>query len=89
MCMICSGLKKGKLSYQEASKKYEEFLDLDLLDEDHQEEVEELLSEVEGSEYYWNSAKQDYFRSKEDYKDNGDYENDILDDNYNDEDYDN
>ena len=87
--MICSGLKKGKFSYQEAVKKYEEFLDLDILDEDHQEEVEALLAEVEGDEYYWKSAKQDYYRSKEDYEDEGDYDEDYLNDDSDDEEYDN
>lgn len=81
MCMICSGLKKNKLSLQDAIKKYEEFLDLDLIDEEHQEEVEELISEREEEEYHWSSAKKDYFRSKEDYVDR-DYDEDILIEDY-------
>jgi len=62
MCMICRGLKNNKLSLQEAIDKYEEFLDLDLLDEDHQEIVEELIAEAEEEEYYWSSAKRDVMR---------------------------
>jgi len=62
MCMICRGLKNNKLSLQEAIEKYEEFLDLDLLDEDHQEKVEELIAEAEEEEYYWSSAKRDVMR---------------------------
>jgi molybdopterin converting factor small subunit len=60
--MICRGLKNNKLSLQEAIDKYEEFLDLDLLDEDHQEIVEELIAEAEEEEYYWSSAKRDVMR---------------------------
>jgi len=75
--MICSGLKNNKLSIKDAIKKYEEFLDLDLIDEEHQEEVEELLAQLEEDEYYWDTAKKDYFRSKEDYVDS-DYDEDFL-----------
>lgn len=70
MCMICNGLKRNKLTVKEAQEKYEEFLDLDLIDEEHQEEVEELISEHEENDFYWKSAQKDYLRSREDYNDN-------------------
>jgi hypothetical protein len=47
MCMICRGLKNHKLSIEEAQEKYEEFVEMELIDEDHQEEVEELIAEAE------------------------------------------
>ena len=62
MCMICRGLNNNKLSLQEAIEKYEEFLDLDLLDEEHQEIVEELIAEAEEEEFYWSYAKRDALR---------------------------
>lgn len=68
MCMICSGLKNNKLSIEQAKDKYEEFLELDLIDEDHQEEIESLLSEAENDQFYWSSAKKDYLRSRQDYE---------------------
>jgi hypothetical protein len=55
MCVICRGLKNNKMSLQEATEKYEEFLELDLLDEDHQEEVEELIAEAESELSYWDN----------------------------------
>lgn len=68
MCMICKGLEKGKFAPETAREKLEEFVDLDLLDEDHQEEVENLISELEEEEYYWHSAKKNT-RKYEDYDD--------------------
>lgn len=66
MCMICKGLEKGKFSPEDAREKLEEFVDLELLDEDHQEEVESLISEAEEEEFYWASAQRDV-RKYEDY----------------------
>ncbi len=80
MCMICNGLKRNKLTIREAQQKYEEFLDLDLIDEDHQEEVESLLAEHEENEFYWSSAKKDYLRGKEDYDDNLAFEEELPSD---------
>jgi hypothetical protein len=68
MCMICKGLEKGKFTPEDAREKLEEFVDLDLLDEDHQEEVESLIAEAEEEEFYWASAKKDV-RKYEDYDD--------------------
>ena len=79
MCMICRGLKNNKLSAEEAKEKYEEFLDLDLIDEDHQEEIESLIAEAESDELYWLSAKKDYFRSRQDYVDTGE---DLVDEDF-------
>lgn len=69
MCMICSGLKTNKLSLNQAREKYEEFLELDLIDEEHQEELESLFSDIESEEIYWNSAKKEYLLSRQDYDD--------------------
>lgn len=51
MCMICKGLKNNKLSVEEAREKYEEMIDL--IDEDHQEHIENLLAEAEEELNYW------------------------------------
>ena len=59
MCMICKGMEKKKFTPEEARDKLEEFVDLDLLDEEHQEVVESLIAEAEEEEYYWASAKKD------------------------------
>lgn len=75
--MICTGLKRNKLTVKEAEQKYEEFLELDLIDEDHQEEVESLIAEHADNEFYWNSARKDYFRGKEDYNDDVFYEEEL------------
>lgn len=73
MCLICRGLKKGKLSLEEAREKYEDMLDL--IDEDHQEVIEDLLAEYEEEQNYWINAKREYYR-----RDNDDYdEEDALD----------
>lgn len=55
--MICRGLKNHKMTVEDAEKKYQEFLDLDLLDEEHQEVVEELLAEAQEDLTYWSLAK--------------------------------
>lgn len=57
MCMICKGLKRNKFSPEDAKDKLEEFVDLELIDEEHQELVEGLISELEEEEYYWITAK--------------------------------
>lgn len=81
MCMICKGLERGKFSPEEAREKLEEFVDLDLLDEEHQEKVESLISEMLEEEYYWESAKKNT-RKYEDYDENDEYinEDEYLDD---------
>ena len=84
MCLICRGLKKGKLSLEEAREKYEDMLDL--IDEEHQEAIEDLLAEYEEEQNYWNSAKRDYYR-----RDNDDYDEEealdeaLIDDEYEDD----
>jgi hypothetical protein len=70
--MICKGLEKGKFSPEEAMQKLEEFVDLDLIDEDHQEILESLIAEAQDEEYYWASAKKD---AAKDYDDQYDYYN--------------
>jgi hypothetical protein len=72
--MICKGLERGKFSPEEAREKLEEFVDLDLLDEEHQELVESLISEMLEEEYYWESAKKNT-RKYEDYDENDEYLN--------------
>lgn len=69
MCLICRGLKKGKLSIDDAREKYEDMLDL--IDEDHQEVIEDLLAEYEEEQNYWSNATKDYYR-----KDNDDFDED-------------
>jgi len=59
MCVICKGLKNKKMSIQEAEEKYEEFIELDVLDEDHQEVVEELIAMTQDEIDYWDLAKKD------------------------------
>jgi len=73
MCMICRGLKNHKMSIEEAEERYQEFLELDLLDEDHQELVEELIAEAADELAYWDLAKKDVLRESygdEDYDEN-------------------
>jgi hypothetical protein len=60
--MICRGLKNNKMTVEQAEEKYQEFLELDLLDEDHQEIVEELISEALDELAYWDLAKKDIYR---------------------------
>ena len=76
MCMICKGLTRNKFTPEEAREKLEEFVDLELLDEDHQEIVESLIAEAEEEEYYWASAKRNA-RKLEDYDDE-----EIIEDEY-------
>jgi hypothetical protein len=81
--MICKGLEKGKFSPEDAREKLEEFVDLDLLDEDLQEDVESLIAEAEEEEFYWASAKKDVRKYEdyddEDYVDEEDYQEDFSD----------
>jgi hypothetical protein len=82
MCMICKGLQRGKFTPEEAREKLEEFVDLDLLDEDHQEQVETLITETEEEEYYWSAAQKNALKSLEDEYDYGyddEYEDDLPD----------
>jgi hypothetical protein len=82
--MICKGLEKGKFSPEEAMQKLEEFVDLDLIDEDHQEILESLIAEAQDEEYYWASAKKDaakdydeefdYYNVEEEYEEPKDYD---------------
>lgn len=77
--MICKGLQRGKFTADEARDKLEEFVDLDLLDEDHQEIVENLISEVEEEDYYWSNAQKNARKTLDDNYDYG------MDDYYEDE----
>jgi hypothetical protein len=83
--MICRGLENGKLSVKTAREKYEEMLDL--IDEDHQEDIENLLAEHEDTTESWNTAVK-YF-TKEDSFYNDDevdmYDEDEEEDSYDDE----
>lgn len=93
MCMICKGLERNKFSPEEAREKLEEFVDLDLLDEDHQEEVESLIAEAEEEQYYWSNAQKDASRHLDEGYDVDEYvdeepafeEDYFADDNYNEE----
>lgn len=79
MCLICRGLKNHKMSIEEAEERYQEFLELDLLDEDHQEKVEELIAEAADELAYWDLAKRDVLR--EAYEDADDIdENELIHD---------
>lgn len=75
MCMICRGLKNNKITVEQAEEKYQEFLELDLLDEDHQEVVEELIAEALDDLAYWDLAKKDLYRK--DFEDDMD-ENELI-----------
>lgn len=79
MCMICKGLTRNKFTPEEAREKLEEFVDLELLDEDHQEIVENLIAEAEEEEYYWASAKRNA-RKLEDYEDDEVVEDEYVED---------
>jgi alpha-glucuronidase len=84
MCLICRGLKKGKLSVEEAREKYEDMLDL--IDEDHQEIIEDMLAEFEEDANYWRSATRDYLRKDNDDPDEEEaMEEALFDDEYEDE----
>lgn len=88
MCMICKGLEKGKFSPEEAMEKLEEFVELDLIDEEHQEVLESMIAEAQDEEYYWASAKKDaakeyddqydYYNAEEDYEDTNEYDDQDL-----------
>lgn len=84
MCMICKGLERGKFTPDEAREKLEEFVDLDLLDEDHQEEVESLISETEEDEYYWSTAQKNARKTLDEEYDYG-YEEEYEDESYSDD----
>lgn len=55
MCTICRALERNKITVQEAREKYEEMIDL--IDEDHQEEIENTLAEAEEELMYWKDSK--------------------------------
>jgi hypothetical protein len=55
MCTICRSLQRNKISVEEAREKYEEMLDL--IDEDHQEEIESIIAEAEEELMYWSDSK--------------------------------
>ena len=76
MCLICRGLKNHKMSVEEAEERYQEFLELDLLDEEHQEKVEELIAEAADELAYWDLAKRDVLR--ETYGDEDIDENELI-----------
>ena len=78
MCLICRGLKNHKMSIEEAEERYQEFLELDLLDEEHQEKVEELIAEAADELAYWDLAKKDVLR--EAYGDEDIDENELIHD---------
>ena len=84
MCLICRGLKKGKLSLEEAREKYEDMLDL--IDEDHQEVIENLIAEKEEEENYWSNATRDYLRRDDDYDEDEAVEEAMYEEDYEDED---
>lgn len=84
MCMICRGLKNHKMSVEEAEERYQEFLELDLLDEEHQEKVEELIAEAADELAYWDLAKKDVLR--EAYGDEDIDENELIHDEVSEED---
>ena len=74
MCMICKGLKNNKLSVEEAREKYEEMIDL--IDEDHQEHIENLLAEAEEELNYWDTSSK---LTREEYYDQDDLDDAIED----------
>lgn len=83
MCLICRGLKNNKLSVEEAREKYEDMLDL--IDEDHQEVIEDLLAEFEEDENYWNKATKDYYLKDSDEDDIESIEDTLYDDEFEDD----
>jgi hypothetical protein len=64
------------MSVEEAEERYQEFLELDLLDEEHQEKVEELIAEAADELAYWDLAKRDVLR--ETYGDEDIDENELI-----------
>ena len=85
MCLICRGLKNHKMSVEEAEERYQEFLELDLLDEEHQEKVEELIAEAADELAYWDLAKKDVLHGS--YEDEID-ENELIHDEVSEDDLD-
>lgn len=86
MCMICRGLENGKLSVKSAREKYEEMLDL--IDEEHQEDIENLLAEHEDTVDSWNTAVKYFTKEDSFYNDDDGDEDDIYeeeDDSYDDD----
>lgn len=86
MCMICRGLENGKLSVKSAREKYEEMLDL--IDEEHQEDIENLLAEHEDTVDSWNTAVKYFTKEDSFYNDDDVDEDDIYeeeDDSYDDD----
>lgn len=83
MCMICRGLENGKLSVKTAREKYEEMLDL--IDEEHQEDIENLLAEHEDTTESWNTAVKYFTKEDSFYSDD---EIDLYDDEEEDDSYD-
>jgi hypothetical protein len=73
------------MSVEEAEERYQEFLELDLLDEDHQEKVEELIAEAADELAYWDLAKRDVLREAYDNSDDID-ENELIHDEVSEED---
>ncbi len=87
MCMICRGLENGKLSVKSAREKYEEMLDL--IDEEHQEDIENLLAEHEDTVDSWNTAVKYFTKEDSFYNDDDEEEIDLYeeedDDSYDDD----
>lgn len=82
MCMICRGLELRKYTAEEARERFDEMYDL--IDEEHLEEVEELLAEYEEEEEYLTQAKKNYYnRDEEPY-----FDEDELDDGFHEETFD-
>ena len=89
MCMICKGLQRSKFSVEEAREKLEELVDLDLINEDHQEVVENLIAEYEEEEYCWATAKKNTRKYEDmDEEDSVVDEDDYGSDSYDEEEYD-
>ena len=65
-------------------EKLEEFVELDLIDEEHQEVLESMIAEAQDEEYYWASAKKDaakeyddqydYYNAEEEYEEPSNYD---------------
>jgi len=81
MCMICKGLELRKYSATEARERFEEMYDL--IDEDHLEEVEELLAEYEDEEDYIADATRSYYNRD----DEPEFDEDELEDGFHEEEF--
>lgn len=81
--ILKKGLESGKYEVQQAREKYEDMMDL--LDEEEQEKIEDLLSEFEEDQFYWNQAKKDYYRKDDDLPDEDDLEEALIDDEFEDD----